>query len=116
MWRTTIALLASSILITPVVGGNILKTNGFTNCNNGSSSIQVKNVDISFDKSTKEVTFDVSGTSSKEQEVTAELIVTAYGVEVYSQSFDPCAENTKVDQLCPGMYLCPYLYTDPNKS
>ena len=107
MWRTTVALLASSSFILPVLGGNILKTDGFTNCNNGTSSIQVKNVDISFDKNTKEVTFDVSGTSAKEQEVTAELIVTAYGVNVYSQTFDPCASDTKVDQLCPGTNLTP---------
>lgn len=104
MWRTTIALLASTTLIPSVLGADILKTNGFTNCNDGNSTIEVRNVDIQFDKSTNEVTFDVAGSSAKEQEVTAELIVTAYGIQVYSQSFDPCAEDTKVDQLCPGTY------------
>jgi hypothetical protein len=102
MRQTTFALLTAASLLPSVLGADILKTDGFTNCNNGDSTIEVQNVDISFDKSTNEVTFDVAGTSKQEQEVTAELIVTAYGVEVYSQSFDPCADDTKVEQLCPG--------------
>ena len=102
MRSTTIALLASS-LISSALGADILKTNGFTNCDSGDSTINVKNVDIAFDKSTNEITFDVAGSSEKEQEVTAELVVTAYGVQVYQQSFDPCADDTKVDQLCPGL-------------
>ena len=103
MWPTPIVLLAASSLISPALGADILKTDGFTDCASGNSTIKVNNVDIEFDKSSNEITFDVSGSSSKEQEVTAELTVTAYGVEVYSQSFDPCDESTKVDQLCPGM-------------
>jgi ML-like domain len=105
MWHFTVALLASSALLPSVLGADILKTDGFTNCNNGNSTINVKNVDIQFDRNTNEITFDVAGSSSREQDVTAELIVTAYGVNVYSQSFDPCAEDTKVDQLCPGMSI-----------
>jgi hypothetical protein len=102
MWRTSVAALASLALLPSVLGSDILKTNGFSNCNNGSSTLQVNNVDISFDKSTNNIDFDVSGTSSKEQFVTAELVVTAYGVKVYNDTFDPCAADTKVDQLCPG--------------
>lgn len=115
MKRTTFALLATASLLSPALGADILKTDGFTNCNNGNSSIEVQNVDISFDKASKEITFDVAGTSAQEQEVTAELVVTAYGVEVFSQSFDPCADDTKVDQLCPGQsrypLLQPYILT-----
>lgn len=92
---------ASLALLPSVLGADILKTNGFSNCNNGTSTIKVNNVDISFDRSTNEVNFDVSGSSTESQEVTAELIVTAYGIEVYRNSFDPCDESTKVDQLCP---------------
>jgi hypothetical protein len=102
MQYTTLALCVASILIPTTLAGDILKTNGFTNCNDGDSTIQVKNVDISFDKSNNEVTFDVAGSSATEQEVTAELIVTAYGIQVYTKSFDPCDSETKVDQLCPG--------------
>ena len=85
-----------------VLGGNILHTSGFTDCGSSNATVKVNNVDISFDKSNKQITFDVSGSSTEEQKVTAELIVTAYGINVYSDTFDPCAEDTKVDQLCPG--------------
>ncbi|RMZ80937.1 hypothetical protein DV737_g2785, partial [Chaetothyriales sp. CBS 132003] len=99
--RTSLILLAaSSLLAAPAIAADILKTSGFTDCG-GDSTINVDQVDISFDRSNDTVTFDVSGTSTKEQNVTADLIVTAYGIEVYSKSFDPCDESTKVDQLCP---------------
>ena len=102
MWRTSAVALASLSLLPSVLGTDILKTSGFSNCNNGSSTVKVNNVDISFDRSTNNIDFDVSGTSSEQQFVTAELIVTAYGINVYNNSFDPCADDTKVDQLCPG--------------
>lgn len=94
--------LAALAALPSVLATDILKTNGFSDCNNGSSTLKVNNVDISFDRSTNNVDFDVSGTSSKVQNVTAELVVTAYGIKVYNNSFDPCAEDTRVDQLCPG--------------
>ncbi|KIW74111.1 hypothetical protein Z517_12521 [Fonsecaea pedrosoi CBS 271.37] len=101
MWRPSALALASLALLPSVLGTDILKTNGFSNCNNGTSTIKVNNVDISFDRSTNTIDFDVSGSSTKEQFVTAELIVTAYGVKVYNNSFDPCDNSTRVDQLCP---------------
>ncbi|RMZ83026.1 hypothetical protein DV738_g1378, partial [Chaetothyriales sp. CBS 135597] len=67
----------------------------------GDSTIIVNKADISFDRSNNTVIFDVSGTSTKQQKVTAELIITAYGVQVYNKSFDPCSNDTKIDQLCP---------------
>ncbi len=87
MWRTTVALLASAALVPQVLGGNILHTSGFTNCGSSNATVKVNNVDISFDKSNKQITFDVSGSSTQEQKVTAELIVTAYGINVYSNTF-----------------------------
>jgi ML-like domain len=102
MWRTSLALLASTAVLPSVLATDILKTDGFTECG-GDTSIKVNNVEISFDRSNNSITFDVAGSSSKEQQVTAELIVTAYGIQVYQNSFDPCSKDTKVDQLCPGM-------------
>lgn len=93
-------LLASAPL--GVMAGDVLKTNGFSSCLNGASDIKVNKLDLEFDKSTKKITFDVSGTNEKAQNVMATLIVNAYGKEVYKSTFDPCADNTKVDQLCPG--------------
>jgi len=102
MWRASLWATASLTLISGVWGTDILRTNGFSNCNNGTSTVKVNNVDISFDRSTNDVTFDVSGTSTEVQNVTASLVVTAYGVQVYQKDFDPCDASTKVDQLCPG--------------
>ena len=101
MRTTSLALLAGASILSPVIATDILKTDGFTSCG-GVASIKVNNVDISFDRSDNSITFDVSGSSTKSQEVTAELIVTAYGIQVYQNSFDPCADDTKVEQLCPG--------------
>ena len=104
MWKTLTVLLAASSLLPTVLATDILKTDGFTSCG-GDASVKVNNVDISFDRSDNSITFDVSGSSTREQEVIAELTVTAYGIQVYKNQFDPCASDTKVDQLCPGMFV-----------
>src|SRR4051794_4399983 len=100
MWDLHKSSLAVLALLSGVLGSDILKTNGFSDCSNN-STITVNNVDLQFDRSTNLLTFDVSGNSAKEQAVTATLTVTAYGVQVYQKSFDPCDAATKVDQLCP---------------
>ncbi|KAF9694901.1 hypothetical protein EKO04_006726 [Ascochyta lentis] len=92
-------LLASAPL--GVLAGDVLKTNGYSSCLTGNSDIKVNKLDIEFDRSTKKVKFDVSGTNAKEQKVMATLQVNAYGRSVYSKTFNPCDADTKVDQLCP---------------
>merc|ERR1711939_1112192 len=101
MWTSSVVAFASLALLPSVLATDILKTSGVSDCNNGTSSIKVNNVDISFDRSTNNIDFDVSGTSEQVQYVTAELIVKAYGVQVYQKEFDPCSSDTRVDQLCP---------------
>jgi hypothetical protein len=93
-------LLASAPL--GAMAGDILKTNGYSSCLTGNPDIKVNKLDIEFDRSTKKVKFDVSGTNEKEQKVMATLTVNAYGKEVYKNTFDPCEGESKVDQLCPG--------------
>ncbi|KAF1848221.1 TRP-domain-containing protein [Cucurbitaria berberidis CBS 394.84] len=99
------AMLAPFILLASaplsVLAGDVLKTNGYSSCLNGVSDIKVNKLDIEFDRSTKKVKFDVSGTNEKEQKVRAILRVNAYGREVYKNEFDPCDGPTKVEQLCP---------------
>jgi hypothetical protein len=97
VWRT--AALAATFAV-GVLGDNILTTSSFSNCNT-SSSITVNNVDISYNQDNKTVVFDVSGTSSKVQNVSATLTVTAYGLNVYNNTFNPCETTTYVAQLCP---------------
>lgn len=95
-------LLASAPL--GVLAGDVLKTNGYSSCLNGTSDITVDKLDIEFDRTTKKVKFDVAGSNGKQQKVMAKIIVKAYGIEVYNNQFDPCNEGTKVDQLCPGRF------------
>ncbi|KAK6189596.1 hypothetical protein LQW54_013100 [Pestalotiopsis sp. IQ-011] len=97
IWRA--AALASTFAV-GALGDQILTTSSFANCN-ASSDITVNNVDISYNQDQKSVTFDVSGTSNKVQNVTATLKVTAYGQDVYSNSFNPCDAVNYVEQLCP---------------
>lgn len=84
-----------------VLGADILKTTGFTTCLDN-STITVTNLNIQYDRAASAITFDVGGTSSKQQNVSASLIVTAYGKQVYKKDFDPCDKDTKVVELCPG--------------
>jgi hypothetical protein len=97
------AVVAIAALSVAVQAKDILETIGFNTCSNVSSTIKVERADIKYDKENQTVTFDVEGSSSRVQNVTAELKVTAYGTEVYSNKFNPCAQGTFVAQLCPGM-------------
>lgn len=98
-----IPLLLLGALPNRVFCTDILKTSGFSTCL-ANSDIQVQHVDVEYNRADNTVKFDVSGSSSKSQEVTGVLTVTAYGNKVYEQSFDPCDSITKVDQLCPGSF------------
>lgn len=87
-----------------VIAAQTLTTSGFTTCLSG-SNITVQKLDITYDNNAKTVTFDVAGTSETTMNVTAQLNVTAYGISVYQNTFNPCSEATYVEQLCPGRPL-----------
>ena len=101
-WLVRILPLAA--LAVTVSANDVLKTTGFTTCMSN-SDITVTALNIQYDRTTQQITFDVAGTSSKVENVTAALYVTAYGKQVYQKTFNPCEEDSKVDQLCPGECL-----------
>ncbi len=105
----TRAALAGAVLASGVLGVDVLETVGFSSCNTN-ASVTVQRVDIKYNAANKTVSFDVAGSSNKVQNVTAVLNVTAYGQDVYSNSFDPCSPATFVTQLCPGMFLSNSMY------
>lgn len=84
------------------LANDVLKTNGYSSCLTGDSDIKVNKLDIEFDRTSKKIKFDVSGTNEKAQKVMATLKVNAYGKSVYEKTFNPCDDDMKVDQLCPG--------------
>ncbi|QDS78142.1 hypothetical protein FKW77_004675 [Venturia effusa] len=94
------ALLLLGALPAGVLSADVLETNGFSTCG-GESDIKVNKMNIQYNRATQKVIFDVGGTSTKSQKVMASLVVSAYGKQVYQKSFDPCADGTKVEQLCP---------------
>ena len=98
----TPVLLLFGYLVSKTLAGNVLSSSGFTSCL-PNSTVTVNTANVQYDRTSGVVDFDVAGTSSKEQNVTASLIVTAYGTQVYQKSFNPCDPNTKVTQLCPGL-------------
>ncbi|KAL2141030.1 hypothetical protein VTI28DRAFT_2920 [Corynascus sepedonium] len=94
------AALTGALLASGVLGVDVLETVGFSSCNTN-ASVSVQRVDIKYNNDNKTVSFDVAGSSNKVQNVTAVLNVTAYGQDIYSNSFDPCEKSTFVQQLCP---------------
>jgi hypothetical protein len=101
MSRLLSAAVAGSVLVNGVAAVDILQTTGFSSCNNRTASVSVQKVNISYNNDNKTVSFDVAGSSTQVQNVTAILNVTAYGQQIYSNAFDPCSPGTFVKQLCP---------------
>ena len=99
----TFSILLLGALLDRVSAEQILKTSGFSSCL-ANATISVQRSAVEYNNDLKQVTFDLAGTSTKETKVTADLVVLAYGTEVYRNSFNPCADSTFVQQLCPGTY------------
>ncbi|QKX58950.1 uncharacterized protein TRUGW13939_06078 [Talaromyces rugulosus] len=97
---TAAAVVALLHLPLHVLATDVLKTDGYSLCS-ASSAIKVQQFSIQFDRSTKKIDFNVAGTSEKVQNVTASLVVSAYGKQVYEKDFKPCDADTYVKELCP---------------
>lgn len=95
-------LFLIGLLLVRVLGDQTLKTSGFNTCLQN-SNITVNNVNIQYDEGSQTVTFEVSGESTQVMNVSAVLSVTAYGNQIYNNTFNPCDPATFVQQLCPGV-------------
>ena len=100
---SAISLLLLGSLSGKALAGQVLTTSGFSTCLE-SADITVQKLDITYDNDAKTVKFDVAGTSAKSMNVTAVMNVTAYGKQVYQNSFNPCDSDTFVSELCPGKF------------
>lgn len=81
-----------------VQAADVLSTSGFASCA-ADSDIAVRNFNVEYNKENMTVKFNVAGESKRQQQVIADLVVTAYGKEVYRESFDPCEKA--IPFLCP---------------
>ncbi|KAL2866367.1 transient receptor potential ion channel family protein [Aspergillus lucknowensis] len=95
-------ILISGLAVLPAMSyaADTLSTGSVSACLTN-SAVEVNKLDITFSRSTRNITFDVSGTNTKAQNVTAVLSVTAYGNEVYTKDFNPCDADNYVSELCP---------------
>ncbi|OJJ43310.1 hypothetical protein ASPZODRAFT_1200374 [Penicilliopsis zonata CBS 506.65] len=98
--RGATLLLGLSTLSAQVLASDTISTDGISTCMTD-ASVSVQELDVTYTRSTRELVFDVAGTSSEVQNVTATLSVTAYGVQVYSKTFDPCDSANYIAKLCP---------------
>lgn len=96
---TAAALLSG--LPSAVLGTDVLTTNSFSTCLDN-SDIRVDTLDVSYNRVTRKITFKVAGESTTAQNVTAKLVVSAYGKQFYQKTFSPCDEG--MAEMCPGMY------------
>ncbi|KAF4962715.1 hypothetical protein FSARC_9276 [Fusarium sarcochroum] len=99
-WSAWKVAVTAATLITGVLGDSVLKTSGLSDCGS-EPGIRIEKLDISYDNDKQMVTFDVSGTSDKERNVSAILEVNAYGRKVYEKNLEPCGKETPIPQLCP---------------
>lgn len=96
------ALTAAAFLCTipsGVFGADVLSTSSFSTCLED-SEIKVDALDVSYDKNSRKLKFNVAGESKTAQNVTASLVVTAYGREILTKEFSPCDEGMM--EMCPG--------------
>ena len=96
--RQLLPLALLSALPVGVLGGDVLSTTGYTTCLNN-ATVKVQRLNVTYDRTSRVITFDVAGSSTEIQNVTANLVVTAYGEQVYTNTFNPC--DYGMAEMCP---------------
>ncbi|CAK4032204.1 related to DUF907 domain [Lecanosticta acicola] len=100
-------LFLLSALPVGVLGGDILTTDGFSTCVSD-PSIKVEALNVTYNRSNRKIIFDVAGSSAESQKVLLNLVVSAYGQQVYTKEYDPCDNATNmVDSTEAYSHMCP---------
>jgi spore coat protein U-like protein len=97
--RAHSAAILLAALPTFVLGADTISTSGYSVCLDD-ANVQVTTLEATYNRNTRVLNFNVAGSSSKEQNVTATIVVSAYGQEVYNKSFSPC--DNDMPEMCPG--------------
>jgi hypothetical protein len=101
--KLSIASLISTVLVAfaPVVyaGERILTSSSLNPCMSN-SNFSATLFDVAFTPGNRTLNFDVIGVSSITGNVTIDLAVFAYGLQVYTQTIDPC-DSEDLSGLCP---------------
>lgn len=108
-FHRSLPFLLLSALPASVLGGDVLSTNGFSTCTTD-PSIKVQALNVEYNRSNRSLTFDVAGSSAEAQKVILNLVVSAYGKQVYTKEYNPCDNSTNMvdsdevySQMCPSM-------------
>ena len=99
--RSQFSYFLLSALPAGVLGGDVLSTSGFSTCISN-PSIKVNNLNVQYNKNTRQITFDVAGSSDAVQKVTGTMVVSAYGQQIYTKEFNPCSVG--MTEMCPGTF------------
>lgn len=90
-----------STLPASVLAGDQLSSTGYSICYDN-PDIHVDRLNVTYNRNTRLITFDVAGESTVQLNVTVDLVVTAYGQQVYTRSFNPCdVHDMNMPQICP---------------
>ncbi|KAK9389449.1 hypothetical protein V1515DRAFT_593312 [Lipomyces mesembrius] len=100
--RLSLAIVSLAVLATSrfVQADSIIGTSTFYTCDGINATVIVSKFSVSYSKQTQNITFDLAGTSTEQQNVTATISVSAYGNHLFNYTFDPCDYDIK--PLCPA--------------
>ncbi|CAK4033298.1 Flavin carrier 2 [Lecanosticta acicola] len=100
--RPSIASIISALLLAaaPVTCAERMLTSTSLNPCQSNSSFSATLFDVVFTPSNRSLAFDVNGVSSIEGNITIQLNIIAYGLNVYKTTIDPC-ESDDLRGLCP---------------
>ena len=98
--------LATSVLLInllqPVSTANVISASSFSDCAPGQTAVvKVSSFNFQFSKDTKNISFNIAGTSTTKEDVTIQLNVTAYGIDALTKTINPCDDEYHITQLCP---------------
>ncbi|KAK9323219.1 hypothetical protein V1517DRAFT_107815 [Lipomyces orientalis] len=99
--RLLLAIVSLAVLGTSRLAqaDDTIGTSTFYTCDDINATVIVSKFSVYYSKQTQNITFDLAGVSTEAQNVSASISVSAYGVNRFDYSFDPC--DYGIDQLCP---------------
>lgn len=100
--KLSVASLISTLLLvlSPLTCAERILTSTSLNPCMSNSSFSASLFDVAFTPGNRSIVFDVVGVSSIKGNVSIELYVSAYGLQVYKTTIDPC-DSEDFKGLCP---------------
>ncbi|KAK0730253.1 hypothetical protein B0H67DRAFT_561153 [Lasiosphaeris hirsuta] len=94
------ALVGLALADTVLAGKSLYTIGGLSSCQEN-PIVSVQSLDIQFDYGRKTVNFTIAGTSRETLNVTANLDLSVYGINIPATPLNPCGKDSYVPRLCP---------------